>query len=86
MMAPPNALTDSNTWFLPKAQLYLISMTRTPKSKPYVTTLPKNNLSKHWWVVYATLLLCLSTACFITLLSYTQHFYLADLCPSLTLC
>ena len=45
MIAPPNALTDSYTPFVPKTQPYLNSMTRTPKSKPYITTLPKNNLS-----------------------------------------
>ena len=28
----------------------------------------------HWWVVYAILLLCWSTACFIRLLSFTQPF------------
>ena len=45
VIAPPNALTDLYTRFLPKAQPYLDSMTRTPKSKSYITTLPKNNLS-----------------------------------------
>ena len=44
MMALPNTLTDSYTRFLPEAQLYLNSITRTPKSKPYITTLPKKNL------------------------------------------
>ena len=86
MIAPPKTLTDSYTRFLPKAQPYLNLVTRTPQSKAYITTLPKNNLSKHWWVVYAILLLCLITACFITLLSYTQYFYIADLCPILTHC
>ena len=33
----------------------------------------------HWWVVDAILLLCWSTACFITLLSFTQQFYIAEL-------
>ena len=40
----------------------------------------------HWWVVYAILLLCWSTACFITLLSYTQHFYIAELYAILIHC
>ena len=40
----------------------------------------------HWWVVYAILLLCWSTACFIALLSSTQHFYNAELYPILILC
>ena len=40
----------------------------------------------HWWVVvvYAILLLCWKTACFITLLSFTQTFHIADLYPVLT--
>ena len=33
----------------------------------------------HWWVVDAILLLCWSTACFTTLLSFTQYFYIAEL-------
>ena len=33
----------------------------------------------HWFVVYAILLFCWSTACFITLLSYTEQFYIAEL-------
>ena len=45
VIAPPIALTDLYTRFLPKAQPYLDSMARTPKSKPYFTTLPKGNLS-----------------------------------------
>ena len=32
----------------------------------------------HWWVVYAILLQCWKTACFITLLSFTQTFYIAE--------
>ena len=36
--------------------------------------------------MYAILLLCLSTAPFITLLSYNEHFYIADLCLILSLC
>ena len=40
----------------------------------------------HWWVVYAILLLCWSTAFFITLLSFTQPFYIAELYPILTHC
>ena len=32
-----------------------------------------------WWVVDAIFLLCWSTASFITLLSFTQHFYIAEL-------
>ena len=34
---------------------------------------------RHWWVVDAILLLRWSTACFITLLSFTQHFCIAEL-------
>ena len=45
MIAPPNALTDSYTRFVPKAPPHLISMNRTPKLKPYIITLPKKNLS-----------------------------------------
>ena len=33
----------------------------------------------HWWVVYAVFLLCWSTACFVILLSFTQHFHIAEL-------
>ena len=40
----------------------------------------------HWWGVSAISLLCGITACFITLLSYTQHFYNAELYPILTPC
>ena len=42
----------------------------------YITE--KKPVLKHWWVVYALFLLCLSTACFITLSNYTQHFYIVD--------
>ena len=45
MIAPPNELTDSYTLLLPKGQPYLNSMSWTPKSKPYITTIPENNLS-----------------------------------------
>ena len=41
-------------------------------------------VSIHWWVVDAILLLCWNTACFITLLSFTQHFYIAELPLSYT--
>ena len=44
-MAPPDALTDSYTRFLPKAQPYLKSKTRTSKSTPYIIELPKYTLS-----------------------------------------
>ena len=84
MIAPPNTVTDSYTRFSPREQPYLNSMTRTAKSKLYYIT--DNNLSTHWWVVYAIFLLCLKTACFITLLNYTQHFHIADLFPILTHC
>ena len=40
----------------------------------------------HWWVVYATLLLCWKTACFNTLLSFTQTFHIAELYAILTHC
>ena len=40
----------------------------------------------HWLVVYAILIFCWSTACFITLLSFTQNFYIAELYPILTHC
>ena len=41
---------------------------------------------KHWRVVDAILLLCRSIDCFITLLSFTQHFYIAELYPILIHC
>ena len=40
----------------------------------------------HWWVVHATLLLCWSTPCFITMLRFTQPFHIAELYPILTPC
>ena len=40
----------------------------------------------HWWVVDSILILCWSTACFNTLLSFTQHFYIAELYPILIHC
>ena len=40
----------------------------------------------HWWVVYAILLLCWGRAWFITLLSFTQPFYIAELYTILTQC
>ena len=40
----------------------------------------------HWWVVCAILLICWSTTCFITLLSFAQSFYIAQLNPILTHC
>ena len=80
-MAPPNTMTDSYTRLLPKARTYLILMTRTSKSKPYFIKLPKYTVVIHWWVEYAILLLCWNTRCFVTLWSYTQHFYTAELYP-----
>ena len=38
-IAPPNTLTDLDTQFLPEAQPYLNSMTRTSKSKLFIITL-----------------------------------------------
>ena len=32
----------------------------------------------HWWGVYAILLLCWGTRCRVILLSYTQHYYIAE--------
>ena len=83
---PPNLLPDSNTQFLPKAQPYFNFMTRTSKSKPYITTLPKYTVLIHCWVVYALLLLYWNTPCFFTMWSYTQHFYIVELYPILTHC
>ena len=57
-IAPPNTLTDPYIRFLPKSQPYLNFMTRTPKSKAYIITLPKYTVLIPWWVVYAILLLC----------------------------
>ena len=85
-IAPPNTLTGSYTQFLPKAYSYLKLLTRTSKSKPYFGTLPKYTDLIYWWIVYAILLLCWNTTCFITLWSYTQHLYISELCPILTHC
>ena len=70
-IAPPNTLTDPYSRFLPETQLYLNFMTGTPNSKSYIITLPKYTVLIHWWIVYAILLLCWSTPCLITSLSYT---------------
>ena len=84
-IARPNTLTDSYTRFLPKTQSYTISMTRTPKSIPNKITLPKYTcLNLLVDSVRYLIFFCWSTACFITLLSYTQHFYNAELYPILT--
>ena len=80
----PNTLADSYTRFLPKAQPNLMFITRTPKSKPYIITLPKYTVLIHRRVVYAILLLCWSTPCCITLLSYIQQFHIAELYLILT--
>ena len=69
--ATSNTLTNPYIRFLQKTQTYLNFMTRTPKSKPCIVTLQKYTVLIHWWVVYAILLLCWSTTCFITLLSWT---------------
>ena len=76
-------LTDSYTHFLPKTQPDVNFMSRPPKFEPYIITLPKYTVLKHWWIV---LLLCWSRPCFITLLSYIQQFHLAELYPILTHC
>ena len=57
-IAPPNTLTDTYVRFLPKGQPNLNFMSRTPKSKPYIITLPKYTVLIHWWVVYVILLFC----------------------------
>ena len=44
-IVPPKKLTDSYTWFLPEAQPYLNSMTRTPESKHFIIALAKHTLS-----------------------------------------
>ena len=40
-IAPPTTLMDSYTRFLPTTQTYLKSSDPTPKSAPYIITLPK---------------------------------------------
>ena len=70
-IARANTLTDSYNWFLPKAQPFLNFMVQSPKSISYIITLPKYTVLRHWWIVYANLLLCWNTPCFITLLSET---------------
>ena len=44
-IARPKTLTDSYIRFLPEAQPYLNSMTRTFKSKLFINALPKHTLS-----------------------------------------
>ena len=57
-IAPPKTLTNSYTRFLLQTQPYFNSLTRTPKYKLYIITLPKYTVLIHWWVVYAGLLIC----------------------------
>ena len=86
-IAPPNKLTDSYTRCLAKAQPCLKiheSDTHIPTIYYYITDVYPVLI--HWWAVYAIVILFRSTACFITLLSYTQHFYIAELYPILTHC
>ena len=83
---PPNTLTNSYTQFLPKTQPYLKFLTRTSKSKPFIITLPKYTVLKHWRIVYAILLLCWNTPCFIKFWSYTLHFHIAVLYSIVTHC
>ena len=71
-IARRNTLTDSYIRFLLKTQPFLTFVTRTPKSNSYIITFPKYTVLIHWWIVYANLLLCWSTPCFITLLSETS--------------
>ena len=70
-MAHSSTMTDSYTRFLLKTQSFLNFVTWTPKTFTWIITLPKYTVLKHWWIVYANLLLCWSTPCFITLLSET---------------
>ena len=70
-IAASSTLTDSYTRFLLKTQSFLIFVTRTPKIFSYIITLPKYTVLTHWRIVYANLLLCWSTPCFITLLNET---------------
>ena len=51
----------------------------TPMQTLYYCITEAYPVLKHWWVVYAIILLCWSTACFITLLGFTQQFYIAEL-------
>ena len=57
-IAHPNTLRDPYILFSLKVQPYLSFMTRTPKSKPYIVTLPKYIALMHWLAVYAILSLC----------------------------
>ena len=79
-IAAPFILTVSHFQFLLKAQSYPSSQTRTPNFLPYNLTFPKFNLSEYIGVCYSI------TACFITLLSYIQNFFTAELNPILTQC
>ena len=80
-IAPPNTLNDLYTRLLPKAQPYLNSDTQIQTLYWYNPQV--NPVLSHWCVAYAVLLFCRSTACFITLLSFTQHFHIAELYPIL---
>ena len=70
-MAHSSTLTGSYTRFLLKTQSFLKFLTRTPKTFTSIFTLSKYTVLIYWWIVYANLLLCWSTPCFITLLSAT---------------
>ena len=65
-IAPLETLTDSYSWFLPRTQPYLNSVTRAPKSIPYTLLTEIGPVFIHWRVVYDILLICWSTAYFIS--------------------
>ena len=73
-IARPNTLTDSYIRFLPEAQPYLNSMTRTPKSKLFFIALPCPNT------------LVGRVCSLITLLKYSLFYYVVELYPTFLLC
>ena len=78
-IAPHSTLTDSCTHLakIPTVSQFNDSDTQIQTISSY--TIEAYPVLIHWWVADAILLLCWSTACFVTLLSFTQHFYIAEL-------
>ena len=87
--------TDCTSWYIDglihsifagRPTLSQFDYSYTPMETFYYCKTEVNLVLIHWRVVYATLLLCWSTACFNTLLGFTHKFHFAELYSILTLC
>ena len=70
-IALPNKLTASYVRFLAESPHFFNSNSGTQLHTVNYWITEAYLVLKHWWVVYAILLLCWSTACFNTLLGHT---------------